>query len=96
MVPAETLAACIKILDLHDQESVKIAQLNQLKSDLLPLNIEERILKYKIKQDRADVIIPAIEIYGSILAQLGVEEIFVPKMGLSDGVLLDLYNQIKV
>ncbi|MEI8192426.1 MAG: hypothetical protein WCG64_01050 [Flavobacteriia bacterium] len=85
-----------KILDLHDMESVKLRQMNQLKSDLLPLNIEERIFKYKIKQDRADVIVPAIEIYSSIIEQLGVEEIFVPKMGLSDGVLLDLYNQIKV
>jgi exopolyphosphatase/guanosine-5'-triphosphate,3'-diphosphate pyrophosphatase len=47
--------------------------------------------KYKLKADRADVILPALDIYIFCLNCLNVNEIAVPKMGLSDGMIYDMY-----
>jgi exopolyphosphatase/guanosine-5'-triphosphate,3'-diphosphate pyrophosphatase len=54
--------------------------------------LEERIIKLKMKPDRADVIIPAAEIYLRLMNYAGIEKMQVPKIGLSDGIILDLFN----
>jgi len=60
---------------------------------LSPLTIRERIDKFQLKPDRADVIVPALEIYLQIMQNINAKEIFVPKVGLSDGVILDLHDR---
>lgn len=56
---------------------------------------EERIYKLKLKPDRADVIIPAAEIYMNMMKYAGIKEMIVPKVGLSDGIILWLYKRWK-
>jgi len=56
---------------------------------------EQRITKLKLKPDRADVIIPACEIYLKIARYAGIQEILVPKIGLADGIILDIFNNWK-
>ena len=51
---------------------------------------EERIRKYGLKPDRADVIVPAGKIYYNIMKWLDLKEIQVPKVGVSDGILRSL------
>ena len=58
---------------------------------LKALSLEDRMKKYKLKADRADVILPALDIYIFCLNCLNVNEIAVPKMGLSDGMIYDMY-----
>ena len=48
---------------------------------------EERITKLNLNQDRADVIIPATRIYLSAMKWSGAKDIYVPKIGLSDGII---------
>lgn len=55
----------------------------------------ERITKLQIKPDRADVIIPAAEIYTNMMDFAGAKEMIVPKVGLSDGIVLDLFEKWK-
>ena len=63
---------------------------NQL--DLLSnLTYEERIMQLDLNPDRADVIIPATKIYLSIMEWSGANKIFVPKIGLADGIVKNLY-----
>ncbi|WP_025663741.1 Ppx/GppA phosphatase family protein [Aquimarina megaterium] len=57
------------------------------------LTYEERIWQLNLNQDRADVIIPATRIYLSAMKWSGSREIFVPKIGLSDGIIKSLYNE---
>ena len=58
---------------------------------------EDRIWELNLNQDRADVIIPATRIYLSAMKWSGARKIFVPKIGLSDGLIKSLYNEkIKV
>lgn len=52
---------------------------------------EERITELDLNQDRADVIIPALRIYLSAMKWSKAKHIFVPKIGLSDGIIKSLY-----
>ena len=52
---------------------------------------EERITKLNLNQDRADVIIPATRIYLSAMKWSNAKHIYVPKIGLSDGIIKSLY-----
>lgn len=52
---------------------------------------EQRITKLDLNQDRADVIIPALRIYLSAMKWSGAKHIFVPKIGLADGIIKSLY-----
>ncbi len=62
--------------------------------DLLnSLSYEERIWELNLNQDRADVILPATRIYLSAMKWSGAQEIFVPKIGLSDGIIKSLYSE---
>jgi len=54
---------------------------------------EERITELDLNQDRADVIIPAMRIYLSAMKWSNAKHIFVPKIGLSDGIIKSLYYE---
>lgn len=53
---------------------------------------EERITELDLKQDRADVIIPASKIYVNSMKWARAHKIHVPKIGLADGIIKSLYN----
>ncbi len=56
---------------------------------------EERITELDLKNDRADVIIPASKIYLNSMKWAKANRIFVPKIGLADGIIKSLYNSSK-
>jgi exopolyphosphatase/guanosine-5'-triphosphate,3'-diphosphate pyrophosphatase len=64
-----------------------IKQFNYLNS----LTYEERIAELALNTDRADVIIPALRIYTCAMKWSGAKEIYVPKIGLSDGIVKAMY-----
>jgi exopolyphosphatase/guanosine-5'-triphosphate,3'-diphosphate pyrophosphatase len=62
---------------------------------LQSLTYEERIAQLSMNEDRADVIIPATEIYLTAMKYSKSKTIHVPKIGLSDGIIKYLYNEYK-
>lgn len=56
---------------------------------------EERITELDLKNDRADVIIPASKIYVNSMKWARANWIYVPKIGLADGIIKSLYNETK-
>lgn len=56
---------------------------------------EERIDLFGLKPDRADVIVHAAKIYTTIMKTAEIEDIFIPQIGLSDGIVHDLYDKVK-
>ncbi|MBZ4191205.1 exopolyphosphatase [Niabella beijingensis] len=58
------------------------------------MTLSERMSYYKLREDRADVIVPALLIYINVLKWAGAEEILVPKIGLADGLIQSLYADI--
>src|SRR5690606_30434135 len=61
----------------------------QLKS----LSFEERITELDMNPDRADVVVPATRIYLSAMKWSKAKNVYVPKIGLSDGIIKSLYNE---
>lgn len=88
-----TINSVHKVLENSSKDPVTIHQLDSLVKTLEGLSLEERLIRFPIKEDRADVIVPAMQIYTFVLNSMNLTEVFVPKMGLSDGVLLDLYRE---
>lgn len=60
---------------------------------LKSLTYEERVSQLQMKLDRADVILPATKIYLSAMQWSGARKVFVPKIGLADGIIKSLYNE---
>lgn len=60
------------------------------------LSLSQRISLHKLREDRADVIVPALLIYINIMRWADAEEIFVPKIGLADGLIHNLYEEVKL
>lgn len=82
-----------KIAGIKEGRPLSLITLNSLYTDLNQLTYEERILKWELNPDRSDVIIPATQIYLKALKWSGATEIYVPKIGLSDGMIKVLYKQ---
>jgi exopolyphosphatase/guanosine-5'-triphosphate,3'-diphosphate pyrophosphatase len=80
-----------KILGGLFMQPIRIEELKDLRDDLNGLTVRERITQYQLKPDRADVIVPALDIYLYILSELACNEIIVPKIGLSDGMIYNMY-----
>lgn len=61
---------------------------------LKTMSYNERISELNLNQDRADVIIPATKIYVSAMKWSDAKKIYVPRIGLSDGIIKSLYAGI--
>ena len=75
-------------------EALSYDRLASLVEDLSRCSYEERMLRFQLKPDRADVVVPAGRIYLDTMKMVGAEGILVPKVGLADGMILGLYNQV--
>ena len=81
------LAGCKNGKPLSQSKIIKV------RSFLKKYSYEERITKLHLRPDRADVIIPAADIYLNVIRWAGIKNIFVPVVGLADGMVRVLYNQ---
>lgn len=59
------------------------------------LSIAQRMSFYNLREDRADVIVPALLIYINIMRWVEAEIIYVPKIGLADGLIHNLYEEVR-
>jgi exopolyphosphatase/guanosine-5'-triphosphate,3'-diphosphate pyrophosphatase len=84
-----------KIAKVKDGRPLSFIKLNTLYNELNQLDYNERIIQWELNPDRSDVIIPATQIYLKALQWSGATEIFVPKIGLSDGMIKVLYRENK-
>jgi exopolyphosphatase/guanosine-5'-triphosphate,3'-diphosphate pyrophosphatase len=82
-----------KLIGGKQKHPVSRGDISDFLGQLKPLSIRERIDKFQLKPDRADVIVPAMEIYLYVMTCIKTDEIYVPKVGLSDGVILDLHRR---
>ena len=75
------------------QNVLPVRNLQQIHDEMKPLSVKERIDKYGLKPDRADVIIPAAEIFLNVAQALGCSEIHVPNISLADGIIDGMYKE---
>ncbi len=79
----------------RDDRLITMRELRDLIEELNGMSIQQRIRKFKLRPDRADVILPAAILLHLIAREAGVRQIAIPHVGLKDGVLLDLVDQLR-
>ena len=70
-----------------DSRELSVATLRRLYASLAPLTLEERMREYKLKDDRADVIVPAAEIFLMVARSLNCHSVLVPNISLADSIV---------
>jgi len=87
-----------KVFSLSKRKDGKPLPLELLKDYYKELNsfsVSDRMRLYSLKEDRADVIVPALQIYVNVMRWIDADEIFVPKIGLADGLIQALYRELQ-
>ena len=84
-----------KLVERRDKRypRMSVSSLQALHDRLKALNVRQRMEEYELKADRADVIVPAGEIFLTIASITGASYIYVPVIGLSDGIIDGLYTK---
>lgn len=80
-----------KILGKNEGQYINYPELKVLYTTMSEMSIEERMLNYRLKVNRADVIEPAMKIFLTVCKHCKINEIYVPKVGLVDGIIHHLY-----
>ena len=69
-------------------------EIERIRNYIAGFSQEDRINKLRLNADRADVIVPAADIYISVMKWAGAEKIIVPDLGLKDGIIQLVYAQL--
>lgn len=80
-----------KFIGKKEKDAVSYKELDEAYQKIKKYDVEERIARFNMKPDRADVIVPAFEIYLFVLKRLKTKELYVPKIGLADGMIHNLH-----
>jgi exopolyphosphatase / guanosine-5'-triphosphate,3'-diphosphate pyrophosphatase len=86
-----------KVFSISKRKDGKPLSLELLKDyykEFSSFSVQDRIRIYKFREDRADVIVPALQIYINVMRWANAEEIYVPKIGLVDGLIQHLYEEL--
>ena len=78
-----------------DPKPLPLALLRDYHKELSSVSLAERIKVYNLREDRADVIVPALLIYINAMRWAGATEIYVPRIGLVDGLIQHLWEEVK-
>ncbi len=86
-----------KVFSLSKKKEGKPLPFELLKDyykELSGFTLEDRMRVYKLREDRADVIVPALLIYINIMRWTDAKNIYVPRIGLADGLIQHLYKEV--
>ena len=72
---------------------ISYLSLKDLYNNLTKYNYQERMVKFGLNPDRADVIIPALKIFMTTMESVGSNKLFVPKVGLVDGMINEIFHE---
>jgi len=83
-----------EVLSKERSSPLNASELSSLIKTLCSMTYPERVQRLGLRPDRADVIVPAAIIIQNIMKQAGVDELHIPKVGLKDGILLDMVQEL--
>lgn len=78
-----------------DGKPMSTTFLKKYYKDMNGLTVAERMTKFGLREDRADVLVPALEIYNNIMNWSDIDKIFVPKISVADGLIHNIYDGLK-
>ncbi len=82
-----------KLAQLKPDKPMQYEKLEHIVSELKEYSFDDRMKVFDLNPDRADVIVPAGEIFITIMKWINSDKIFVPKVGLGDGIVREVYKE---
>ena len=73
---------------------LSLVTLRHYLKELEPLSVEQRMLRYHLREDRADVLVPALKIFTTVMELSEISKIYVPKISVADGLIHQMYKQL--
>lgn len=82
-----------KLVNLKPGKPMPFETLDDIVSELKRYSYDDRMMLFDLNPDRADVIVPAGEIFITIMKLMNSDKIYVPKIGLGDGIVREVYKE---
>ncbi len=83
-----------KLATRTKNNGISLVELKGIRAYVKAFSFEQRMNILKLNPDRADVIIPASQIYIKVMQFMGSNQILVPRVGLKDGLVYELYERV--
>ena len=78
-----------------DGKPMSSAYLKKYYKEMSVLSVAERMSKFNLREDRADVLVPALQIFNNVMTWSDIDKIFVPKISVADGLIHSIYEGLK-
>ena len=78
-----------------DGKPMSTAYLKKYYKDMNGLTVAERMSQFGLREDRADVLVPALEIFNNVMCWADIDKIFVPKISVADGLIHSIYDNLQ-
>lgn len=77
-----------------DGKPMPVSVIKKYLKEMEKLSVEERMHNYQIREDRADVIVPALTIFNNVMTWADIKHIYVPKISVADGLVHSIYTKV--
>ncbi|MPT32496.1 MAG: exopolyphosphatase, partial [Chryseobacterium sp.] len=78
-----------------DGKPMPVSVIKKYLKEMQNLSVEERMHLYQFREDRADVIVPALQIFNNVMTWADIKHIYVPKISVADGLVKSIYYNLK-
>ncbi|MBN9336596.1 MAG: exopolyphosphatase [Chryseobacterium sp.] len=78
-----------------DGKPMPVSVIKKYLKEMQNLSVEERMHCYQFREDRADVIVPALQIFNNVMTWAEIKHIYVPKISVADGLVKSIYYNLK-
>ncbi|QBO58256.1 Ppx/GppA phosphatase family protein [Chryseobacterium salivictor] len=78
-----------------DGKPMSTAFLKKYYKEMSGLSVTERMSKFNLREDRADVLVPALQIFNNVMSWSDIDKIFVPKISVADGLIHSIYEELR-
>ncbi|WDF47825.1 exopolyphosphatase [Chryseobacterium sp. KACC 21268] len=77
-----------------DGKPMPVSVIKKYLKEMEKLTVDERMQQYQIREDRADVIVPALTIFNNVMTWADIKHIYVPKISVADGLVHSIYTNV--
>ena len=78
-----------------DGKPMSNTYLKKYYKEMNELTITERMDQFNLREDRADVLVPALQIFNNVMSWSDIDKIFVPKISVADGLIHSIYEGLQ-
>lgn len=79
---------------IKDNKPMAASYLQKVYKEFSAMSVEELMTKYKLRQDRADVLTHALKIYNQVMSWAEISRMYVPKISVADGLIHNIYERV--